>query len=345
MMERRPNTQTVQWFLEAAATSNLRLDPSYQRRTVWSPSYRMYFIDTVLRNFPSPAIFLAWQIRPGQQTIYEVVDGKQRLSAILDFVRGDFHLGDLFANEGKQDAYWTDLGEDLQREFVNYVLTVENITGASPVELREAFDRLNRNVARLTAQELRHAQYGETAFARRMEQLAELPFWTEQRVVTPANVRRMRDVEFISELMVLTIDGTVDGASDVLDGYYARFAEGDPDEDVHLAEFRQALEWIESLGVDWIKTRWNNMTDFYGLWGAVRRLAGEGTWPDPVTAVEVLKEIDGEQRAMTEALKEEQPPPEDARIRSYYDASRQGPNKDTNRETRIEIIERRLRGA
>lgn len=342
MMERRPNTQTVQWFIEAAGQSQLRLDPPFQRRTVWSLAYRQYFIDTVLRNFPSPAIFLAWQIRPGHPTTYEVVDGKQRLSAILDFVQDEFHLGDLFENEVKRDAYWSDLGEDRQKSLVNYVMTVENLNGASATELRDAFDRLNRNVARLTPQELRHAQYGDLPFALQMEQLAELPFWTEQRVVTPSNVRRMRDVEFVSELMVLLIDGIVDGAADVLDRYYVKFADGDPDVDEHLQEFNETLTLIEGIPVDWIKTRWNNMTDFYALWGAMRRLLDDGRTVDSGVAAVVLERIDAGQRAMTAALKERVEPPNDPLARRYYDASRQGPNKDTNRETRIGIIEQLL---
>lgn len=344
-MERRPNTQTVQWFIEAAGGSQLRLDPPFQRRTVWSNAYRQYFIDTVLRNFPSPAIFLAWQIKPGNPTIYEVVDGKQRLSAILDFVQDKFHLGGLFENEVKRDAFWSDLGEDRQKALVNYVLTVENISGASSTELRDAFDRLNRNVARLTPQELRHAQYGDLPFTVQIEQLAELSFWSEQKVITPSNVRRMRDVEFVSELMVLTIDGIVDGASDVLDRYYAKFADGEPDVESHLRDFNDTLDLIEAIPIDWKRTRWNNMTDFYGLWGAVRRILDDGEEVDPGAAADALLTLDKGQRAMNAALKAKKDPPRSRINRAYYDASRQGPNKETNRETRIEIIEKLLRDA
>ena len=61
------------------------------------------------------------------------------------------------------------------------VLTVENLRDATDVELREAFDRLNRNVARLTAQELRHAVF-PGVFLERMEALTEAPFWANKRI-------------------------------------------------------------------------------------------------------------------------------------------------------------------
>ena len=55
-MDRRPNTQTVQWFLETDASGKLDLDPAYQRRSVWNPAYRRFYVDTILRDYPSPGI-------------------------------------------------------------------------------------------------------------------------------------------------------------------------------------------------------------------------------------------------------------------------------------------------
>src|SRR6478752_1986277 len=96
LVRRNPSTQPLQWFLEMQASGQLVLTPPFQRRGVWSAEYRRFFIDTVLRNFPSPAIFLGLRIEPGAPTRYEVIDGKQRLSALIDFVSGEFHLGNLF---------------------------------------------------------------------------------------------------------------------------------------------------------------------------------------------------------------------------------------------------------
>src|SRR4051794_5392989 len=111
-MERRPNTQTIQWFLEAYASGQLVLNPPFQRRTVWSDRYRRFFIDSILRNFPSPAVFIEWRIHPGAPTQYNVIDGKQRLTALIDFAAGNFHLADLFAEEGFDRPYWADLTDD-----------------------------------------------------------------------------------------------------------------------------------------------------------------------------------------------------------------------------------------
>ena len=90
MLERRPSPQTIAWFVDLFHGKQLDLDPPYQRRSVWNTSYKQYFIDTILKNYPSPQIFLDVEITRGGRTIYHVVDGKQRLSAILNYMNEKF---------------------------------------------------------------------------------------------------------------------------------------------------------------------------------------------------------------------------------------------------------------
>lgn len=59
------------------------LTPSYQRGDVWGNGDRQSLIESILRGVPLPSIIL---LRTGSSTPHEVVDGKQRLTAILRFV-------------------------------------------------------------------------------------------------------------------------------------------------------------------------------------------------------------------------------------------------------------------
>lgn len=59
------------------------LTPSYQRGDVWGNGDRQSLIESILRGVPLPSIIL---LRTGTSTPHEVVDGKQRLTAILRFV-------------------------------------------------------------------------------------------------------------------------------------------------------------------------------------------------------------------------------------------------------------------
>src|SRR5438128_12563519 len=64
----------------------------FQRDGVWMPSDRSLLIDSIVRNYPIPAIFL-YKSQVGRDPVYYVLDGKQRLESILRFVgamRGRF---------------------------------------------------------------------------------------------------------------------------------------------------------------------------------------------------------------------------------------------------------------
>lgn len=61
---------------------NLNLNPGFQRQSVWSERDRAKLIESILRNYPLPAIFLYKRQQDGH-VIYDVIDGKQRLESIL----------------------------------------------------------------------------------------------------------------------------------------------------------------------------------------------------------------------------------------------------------------------
>jgi hypothetical protein len=61
---RRHNQQTVAWFNDLYTRGLLDLEPPYQRRSVWNQAYKDAFIDTILIQYPSPAIFLYQEISP-----------------------------------------------------------------------------------------------------------------------------------------------------------------------------------------------------------------------------------------------------------------------------------------
>jgi hypothetical protein len=340
-MRRHLSTQEVAWFLETHASGQLELTPSFQRRGVWSAEYRRFFIDTVLRNFPSPAIFLGLVIEPGEPTRFDVIDGKQRLSALIEFVGGDFHLGDLLQDEGLDRPFWADLPPPKQDDLMRYALSVENLQDASEIELREAFDRLNRNVARLTPQELRHAVF-PGVFLERMEALAEAPFWADKRVFTIASIRRMRDVEFVSELFLLTMHGVLDGASQLLDQFYADYTEEIPDEEEHRARFDAVVGWLDALPLDWRATRWRNMNDLYALWGVAAQFAHEGAFPDAQIAADRLTAFSETQAAILAAERNDEPRPGTAQDQRYYSNVRQGANKEANRRILVETLQELL---
>ncbi len=66
-----------------AQQRQLDLNPTYQRDFVWSNADSQMLIESILRGIPLPSIILA---RSSSSQRYQIVDGKQRVTAILRFI-------------------------------------------------------------------------------------------------------------------------------------------------------------------------------------------------------------------------------------------------------------------
>ena len=81
----RPENRTVIDIQNLFEDGLLNLEPGFQRQSVWSERDRSKLIDSILRNYPLPAIFFYRREEDGQ-IIYDVIDGKQRVESILMFM-------------------------------------------------------------------------------------------------------------------------------------------------------------------------------------------------------------------------------------------------------------------
>jgi len=302
---------------------------------VWNLEYRQFFIDSLVRNYPTQSIFLEIEVDPDIPTVYRVLDGKQRLSSLIKFTEDEFPAPDSLADLKLSSLYYSDFPKDFKKQILSYLFTIEVVEDATSAELNQAFDRLNRNVARLNRQELRHAQFGG-AFLSKMERLADNAFWSELGLVTPARRRRMLDVEYVSELYVIGLKGIQDG-KDYLDEIYAAYDQEIVGEEQADRTFRRTREFLEFVhnSRNLSATRFTNVADFYSLWAAVSRLLPS-------------KQIRLQARRVADALasfQEELENQESSRSRDYLLAARQGSNKASNRTLRAEILEQVLREA
>lgn len=87
-------TWPIQNFADRARRRNLNLSPSYQRGDVWPTKDAQLLIESILRGIPLPSVII---LKPqDDEKPFEVVDGKQRLTAILRFIgshpRGIAHV-------------------------------------------------------------------------------------------------------------------------------------------------------------------------------------------------------------------------------------------------------------
>ncbi len=277
-MERRVTTQDISWFLDLYRNGQIELNPSYQRRSVWSSKDRRFFLDTIFRGYPSPSIFLNKEVHDGK-TVYAVVDGKQRLETIIMFVENGISIGQEYGDIRLSGKKWDTIKLDptLARIFWDYIIPVEFINVIEGTTfVNEVFDRLNRNSRKLTRQELRHAKY-DGWLINYIEVISEEPDWETLGVVTTARAKRMTDTQFLSELLIVLLRGRVGGFNqDEIDEYYALYE--DPTDSVPgfsergiKTRFRQAKEYLCELegSNSTVTTYAKDFTDLYSLWSIV----------------------------------------------------------------------------
>jgi hypothetical protein len=221
--ERRIVAYPIAWFNDLYTRQLLDLDPPYQRRSVWNQAYRDYFIETILLNYPAPPIFLHEDITPEGIAAYSVVDGKQRLTTILEFVRDEFPVSERSPLERLQGLFFSRFDDTTKTQFWRYQLPAEFLPIVEEGTLKNIFDRLNRNVARLTRQELRHAKFfGEFATsAEAMSDLMtqDLPHGLPN--IASSSRRQMKEVEVVAQLLLLAEDGPASFSQDELDVAYS----------------------------------------------------------------------------------------------------------------------------
>ena len=238
---RHPTTQDISWILDARSEEHLDLDPPYQRKSVWTRTDRQFFLDTIFRGYPSPAIFLEKKISESGASIYFVVDGKQRLETIFMFVDNKIKIASDFGDSRLDGKKWNQLDVEFKKLFWNYQIPVEMVGFPESKVVNEIFDRLNRNSRKLTRQELRHAKF-DGWFIRFAETEVEDPFWKKISIGRGNREKRMQDVQILSELLFVILENKIMGFDqDDIDDLYAKY-----DEFEENGEFDDLLIFPES---------------------------------------------------------------------------------------------------
>lgn len=138
-------------------TKAIDTEPKYQRRHRWPPEKQSALIESFLLNIPVPPIYLA-EDRLGR---YSVVDGKQRLTAIADFIGDKLLLTSLESMTDVEGLKFSQLPDELQNALTirPYLRVITILKQSSPLLKYEVFIRLNRGGESMEPQELRNVAF------------------------------------------------------------------------------------------------------------------------------------------------------------------------------------------
>ena len=175
-MQASPDTKTVSDLLDLRRAKMLVANPEYQRGEVWTRAQQKRLIDSVLRGYPIPLIYLhhiATTVAGATREDFEIIDGQQRIATLSDFRDGAFKLFDPVKDAEdarfpsfiqEQPCPWggktfDELTTDLRDKFLNTKLSVVMVETNIANEARDLFIRLQAGMP-LNSQEKRDAWPG-----------------------------------------------------------------------------------------------------------------------------------------------------------------------------------------
>ncbi|MDV6429838.1 DUF262 domain-containing protein [Pseudomonas aeruginosa] len=338
----------ITWFIDFHSRGLLDLSPPYQRHSVWTTKERRYFLDTIFNGYPCPPLFLYKSLSDEGVATYHVVDGKQRLETIIAFVNNKISLSEEMQDEGLAGKKWKSIDVEQKKKFWNYQLAVELLDSADNAVVKEIFDRYNRTSRNLERQELRHAKF-DGWYVKFAEEEAKKKEWRDIGIVTSASARRMKDVQFISELMLVLIKKDVSGFDqNELDEIYANYdAPLEFSPDFQEDDFSQSFESIKTFILDVerisnvISRLGKTYINFYSLWSTIA-LAGDKLPPAEVVSERYEAFMNNVQRiSKPENLEELLKGPEAEALKlplAYYQNARGANTEQPQRNQRHEIL-------
>lgn len=342
MPKRRTTTKDVGLLRQLYVDKQLNLAPEFQRNSVWPRAAKAYLLDTILNDLPiSPLFFRRTSSTQSGRPTYEVIDGQQRLRAVFLFMDNRLRLTESEDETWYRDR-WSDLSSDDQQRILDYDFVVEELSGYSEKQIKDIFARANRYTVRLSSQELRHA-HEEGTFAEFVEEVGSWDFWRQQKVFTPNQFQRMRNVEFSAELAILLSEGAQDKKASV-DVWYANYREDfQPGE-----ELRNRLlllnSWVLEAMPGLSRSRFRKPVDYYSVIGALDQASVQADKLDELDPEEtgaLLRQFEKElvkvAKEMSDPLAKQKARVDREAARYFLAASRQTDNI-IPRQTRIDIL-------
>lgn len=255
-------------FLEWNQNNLLLLSPDFQRRAVWSLPAKSYLIDTILRGKPIPKMIISQKMK-GARTMRIVVDGQQRLRAILEFKDDAFKILSAHNITLAGKTYST-LPKEMKDEFIQYELGVDLLFDTSYEDILDIFARLNSYTVVLNKQEKFNAKY--LGYFKQLSYkygYKYVQYFLDGKILTKIQVNRMGEAELSADLFMAILGGVQSNKN--VESYYKEY-ENEPKDIFKAAEkFDKIMSYIGSIypPEEIALTNWSRIHLFYSLFTVI----------------------------------------------------------------------------
>lgn len=257
-------------FVEWQKQGQLKLNPFFQRRPVWSDKAKSYLMDTILRGKPIPKIFARQTINvTTKQSVREIVDGQQRLRTILSYIDDGFQVSKRH-NDEFGGVFFSQLAPDIQSQVLSYEVAVDLLINLPDSEVLDIFGRLNSYAVVLNEQEKINAtHFGPFKILADDLGRKYLEYWTKQEILTSRNILRMQEVNLVADLLIAMREGIK--SKKRIRVFYAAYEKSFDDDVILLArKFDNTMNCISLLYKEGLTdTEFKRIHLFYSLFTTV----------------------------------------------------------------------------
>lgn len=253
------------------------LNPEYQRRRVWDDKRKSRLIESFIINVPIPPIFL-YEV---DYSSYEIMDGLQRVSTIIDFLDDRFALTDLEVWSELEGKKYSELPREIRlsidRRYLSSIILLKETANSHEEEemmKKFVFRRLNTGGIELSPQEIRNAVYMSKFNEHIVKWAVSDQFRSLWGTLDEDDYKRMEDCELVLRFFAYksaTKHKVAMGSAKILD-MYAEIARDFKDEDIKKLEdlLFKTLELVNYLfGNDPFKSDSNKNTSEKMIYDAV----------------------------------------------------------------------------
>lgn len=229
-------------YLVSQFKEGLFFIPPYQREFIWRKKDQAVFIESVLLGLPIPMLFVA-DLDDGR---LEVVDGAQRLRALVAFLEGDMTLSELTYLATVNGFKFSDLPDPHQRKLKTRALRVVVLADVTSERIRqEIFHRINKRGEKARGSEIRRGSF-KGPFMDFVRELAQDRQFRKLCPIGPQMILRREDEELVTRFFAYSdeykhfkhdVDGFVD---DFVSRHQVNF-----ERDRMLKEFHSTMAFVE----------------------------------------------------------------------------------------------------
>lgn len=243
-MKTAPTNKKVRELISLVKEGKLVPRPEFQRRLVWSREDKNHFLDSVLRGYPFPEIYVAdgdVDLDSGQGTQL-LVDGLQRVSTLIQY------FDDAPELKLTEVLPYRSLDDDKKKAFLQYDVAVRDLGAITKTEVIDVFQRLNATKYSLLDIEINNAVYAG-ALKSFCEQAALGSFFVDNGVFNATDYKRMGDLRFLVGLVGTLLIGYFN-RDDAFEELLGRYNDEFPEQQAIGERLDAVISLIEECGFD-----------------------------------------------------------------------------------------------